>query len=274
MEPLGNALARVRQRVHVIKGDGPVEPEPEPTCPICKDHGFVRREVDIGHPDFGRAIPCTCRAGEMRDRLRRRSNLGHLTAKSFDNFIPEGRDTRVPGLREAFEICRAWAEAPGHYDPAWLVLSGPSGCGKTHLAAAIANRQIELGNEAFFTVVPDLLDHLRATFGPDSDVTYDELFEAVRNVPLLVLDDLGTQSETSWAREKMFQVLNHRFNAELPTVITTNYDVRELDERLRTRLNDKDVARVVKIGGAQQSAAAARGAGQNRRGATRAPDRG
>jgi DNA replication protein DnaC len=251
MEPLGNAIARLRPRLNAHLGDGPAEPEPEPGCPICKDHGFVRRDVALDHPDFGRAIPCSCRAGEMRDRLRRRSNLGHLTGKVFESFRPHGRDERVAGLSDAFQICRTWAEAPNE-DWSWLVLTGPSGCGKTHLAAAIANRQIELGNEVFFTVVPDLLDHLRATFGPGSDVTYDELFEAVRNVPLLVLDDLGTQSETSWAREKMFQVLNHRFNAELPTVITTNHTLAELDERLRTRLNDREVARVVEIGRAEE----------------------
>ena len=170
--------------------------------------------MPLGDVDFGRAIPCVCRAGEVRDRLRRRSNLGHLTSKTFDAFEP----ARSEGGVDALGKCQAYADSP----PNWLVLTGPYGCGKTHLAAAIANRQIELGNDVFFTVVPDLLDHLRATFGPGSDVTYDELFEAVRNVPLLVLDDLGMQSETSWAREKMFQVLNHRLNAELPTVITTN----------------------------------------------------
>jgi DNA replication protein DnaC len=147
-------------------------------------------------------------------------------------------------LDEAYQTCLDYAGAP----LGWLVLSGPSGTGKTHLAAAIANRQIELGHEVFFAVVPDLLDHLRATFGPGSDVTYDELFEAVRNAPLLVLDDLGTQSETSWAQEKMFQVLNHRFNAELPTVITTNHAIAELDERLRARLGDREQARVISIG--------------------------
>ncbi len=246
MEPLGDAIARLRPRFQLRRGDttaGP-EPEPEPGCSICKDHGFVRKDVDLGHPDFGRAIPCTCRAGEMQERLRRRSNLGHLTGKTFEGFHPEGRDAPIDGLYAAFEQARVMAAAPA----GWLVLTGPSGCGKTHLAAAIANRQIELGNEVFFTVVPDLLDHLRATFGPGSDVTYDELFESVRNVPLLVLDDLGTQSETSWAREKMFQVLNHRFNAQLATVITTNHTLAELDERLRTRLNDRDVAVVVEIG--------------------------
>jgi DNA replication protein DnaC len=245
MERLGDAIARIRPRLHARLSNAPEEPEPEPTCPICKDYGFVRRDVPLGHVDFGRAIPCTCRIGEHRDRLRRRSNLGHLTSKTFDTFDPAGREGPVAGSREAFGKCEAYGDAPA----AWLVLTGPYGCGKTHLAAAIANRQIELGNEVFFTVVPDLLDHLRATFGPGSDVTYDELFEAVRNVPLLVLDDLGMQSETSWAREKMFQVLNHRLNADLPTVITTNLPVNDLDERLRTRLKAQGVAVVIEMGG-------------------------
>jgi DNA replication protein DnaC len=244
MERLGDAIARIRPRLRARIGEGPAQPEPEPVCPICRDFGFVRRDVPIGHVDFGRAIPCSCRQGEVRDRLRRRSNLGHLAQRNFETFRPEGRDRPLTGLEEAFGTCREYAAAP----LGWLVLSGPAGCGKTHLAAAIANRQIELGNEVFFAVVPDLLDHLRATFGPGSDVTYDELFEAVRNAPLLVLDDLGAQSETSWAQEKMFQVLNHRFNGELPTVITTNYGIAELDDRLRARLSDKQAATVIQIG--------------------------
>ena len=243
MERLGDAIARIRPRLQAQIGDAPPEPEPEPDCAICKDHGFVRRDVPLGDVDFGRAIPCVCRAGEVRDRLRRRSNLGHLTAKTFEIFETEDQG-RALGSANALGQCQAYGDAPA----GWLVLTGPYGCGKTHLAAAIANRQIELGNEAFFTVVPDLLDHLRATFGPGSDVTYDELFEAVRNVPLLVLDDLGMQSETSWAREKMFQVLNHRLNADLPTVITTNLTVDDLDERLRTRLKGQGVAVVVEMG--------------------------
>ena len=89
-----------------------------------------------------------------------------------------------------------------------------------------------------FVVVPDLLDHLRATFSPNSPTTLDKLFEQVRSVPLLILDDLGTESATPWAREKLFQLLNHRYAARLPTVITTADYVDKIDERLRTRMLD------------------------------------
>jgi len=124
------------------------------------------------------------------------------------------------------------------------VLIGPSGCGKTHLAAAIANRCLRQGISVFFVVVADLLDHLRATFSPGSEVTYDELFDRVRNAPLLVLDDLGTYSSTPWAEEKLFQILNHRFNGRLPTVVTT-ISLENLDERLKTRLGSGLAQRLV-----------------------------
>ena len=146
-------------------------------------------------------------------------------------------------LRVALEHSRAMADTPA----GWLVLLGSYGCGKTHLAAAIANHREAMGFPSLFVVVPDLLDYLRSTFNPSSPVSYDRLFDEIRSANLLVLDDLGAQNATPWAREKLFQLLNHRYNAELATVITTSIDMAEIDARVRTRLLDKRLCTICGI---------------------------
>lgn len=164
------------------------------------------------------------------------SQLAHHRDQRFDNFDLRANDLRGADretFREAFKICKAFADAPED----WLVLSGEYGSGKTHLAAAIANYREEQGYPALFIVVPDLLDHLRAAFSPNSPVSYDRRFEEVRSAPFLVLDDLGTESATPWAKEKLFQVVNYRYAARLPTVFTTQ-DIDEIEPRLRSRMYD------------------------------------
>lgn len=97
-------------------------------------------------------------------------------------------------------------------------------------------------------MVPDLLDHLRATFDPRSNISYDRRFDEIRTTSLLVLDDLGAQSTTPWAKEKLHQLFNHRYNAELPTVITVAVEMLELiDERLIVRLHDKRLCSICEI---------------------------
>ena len=210
-------------------------------CPICHDMGFVLQDVPVGHPDFGRAVPCSCQEQERLERrmsrMQRMSNLAGMEALTFENFVPEPSwlaSDKISTLRRAFEECRHFADDPD----GWLLLTGTYGCGKTHLAAAIANARLAHGQPALFLVVPDLLDHLRAAFSPQADIRYDELFDQMRNISLLILDDLGTQSSTPWAEEKLFQLLNHRYNAMLPTVITTNHRLESMDQRLRSRLMD------------------------------------
>ena len=90
--------------------------------------------------------------------------------------------------------------------------------------------------------MPDLLDYLRSAYAPDSKVSYDKVFDAVRPAPLLVLDDLGAHSTTPWAQEKLFQLLNLRYNAALPTVITSNLALEEQDPRIQSRMLDRACA--------------------------------
>jgi DNA replication protein DnaC len=224
--------------------------EQNEVCPLCGGLGFVRENVPVDHPDFGKLFPCSCRLAEAEERrlerLRSLGNLRHLTRMTFDTFVPEGYGLppdKAANLRFAYEQARQYGESP----EGWLILFGGYGCGKTHLAAAVANRALERGQAVLFVVVPDLLDYLRATYSPSSPVSYDERFEEVRTAPLLILDDLGTQSSTPWAQEKLYQILNYRYTARLPTVITSNQRLEEIDLRIRSRLVDPDVSQVVAI---------------------------
>ena len=230
---------------------------PEPPCPICEGRRWLRHDVPVTHPDFGKAYPCSCQDGvglERRlSRLRRFSNMGRLAEVSFASTDPAGpgatSEARVR-FAAAFEAARAYAEQP----EGALVFVGGNGAGKTHLAAAVANRLMERGEPVFFTFVPDLLDHLRSAFSPDSPLPYDELFEQVKEIPALVLDDLGAHGASPWAEEKLYQVLNHRILSRLPTVVTCGAQVERLDGRIQSRLLDPRAARILDLGGSARGA--------------------
>jgi DNA replication protein DnaC len=214
---------------------------------MCGGTGYLRQDVPLGHPSFGKIQACRCTQSRLEARklsdLRAVSNLDALERYTFDTFNPAGaglNEETQYNLGRVCEVAYAFAEQPR----GWLVLLGGYGSGKTHLAAAIANHQLAQGRPALFVVVPDLLDHLRATYNPQSAVPYSERFEQVRSASLLILDDLGTQSGTPWAQEKLFQIFNYRYNTRLPTVITSNLELEAIDARIRSRLGDLDFVQV------------------------------
>jgi DNA replication protein DnaC len=220
------------------------------SCPACGGAGFLLDDLPLGHPDYGKPIPCHCKLQERRSRRRSRfsdvhklDSLTRFTFEAFDTDLSWLPPHKLDNLVRAYDSALQFAKQPA----GWLLLTGGFGCGKTHLAAAIVNHRIENDLSAVFVVVPDLLDHLRATFGPNSEANYDDLFDEIRNTSVLVLDDLGVQGVTPWAQEKMFQILNHRYNSQLPTVLTTNQRMEDLDQRLRSRLQDLNLVQHIAI---------------------------
>lgn len=231
-QPSVSQLARREQQQHLPAVN---------LCPTCKGAGYLRADVPYGHPSFGKPIACECKEAERkskrRSQLQEMSNLGAFYDKSFRNF-----NRSVHGIQEAFNCAYEFAQDPN----GWLLLIGPNGCGKTHLAAAIANKSLEDGALVLFATVPDLLDHLRAAFAPTSNEVYDQLFSRMREAEVLILDDLGAQQSSPWANEKLFQLLNYRYNSRFPTVITANSrGLQGIDERIRSRLTDASLVTTV-----------------------------
>ncbi len=221
----------------------------DPECPICHGIGFVRQDLPVDHPDFGKMEICSCRKNQVEEVERKNlydfSNIQSFKSMTFDTFHVEGRGTKKDSnksLEVAYQNAKSFAAEP----KGWLFLTGKFGCGKTHLAAAIANEVIQNGMPTLFLTVPDLLDWLRYAFS-GQEISFESRFAEIRDIPFLVLDDLGTQNATAWAEEKLFQIMNHRYVNKLPTVITSNLEIAEIDERISSRLNDRDLVNQITI---------------------------
>jgi DNA replication protein DnaC len=222
----------------------------DPNCPFCHGVGYLRRDLPVGHPDFGKLEICTCRMVEISQQVRQRlfslSNLSQLKDLTFDNFNPRGRIGLWPQQADSLERAYNQAKRFSQSLKGWLLLQGGYGCGKTHLAAAIANFAVSMGVPTLFITVPDLLDTLRFAY-QDQDTTFENRFEDIRTAGLLVLDDFGTQNATAWAQEKLFQILNYRYINHLPLVVTTNLAIEEIEGRIRSRLEDPDLVTMLRI---------------------------
>ena len=222
----------------------------DPNCPICGGVGFIRQDLPVDHPDFGRVLICSCRENQVtqsvRQRLFRLSNLDSLRDLTFETFKPRGRigvgSLQADTLESAFSHSRQFASSL----EGWLLLLGGYGCGKTHLAAAIANFAVSMGVPTLFLTVPDLLDWLRFSYN-STETTFEERFEEIRTIKLLVLDDFGTQNATPWAQEKLFQILNYRYVNHLPLVVTSNLSMDDIEPRIRSRLQDPELVTAVRI---------------------------
>ena len=212
--------------------------------------GYLRADVEPGHPDFGKLEICICRrrdvAESVRERLFSLSHLDELSGLTFETFQSRGRkglgDMQAQSLEWAFNHAKQYA---GNLK-GWLLLQGPYGCGKTHLAAAIANFAVEMGVPTLFLTVPDLLDMLRFSYDA-VDTTFEQRFDEIRTASLLVLDDFGTQNATGWAQEKLFQIVNYRYINKMPVVVTTNLALDEIEARLRSRLADPELVTTVRM---------------------------
>jgi DNA replication protein DnaC len=115
-----------------------------------------------------------------------------------------------------------------------LFITGPKGTGKTHLAAAIANQLMQQGTAVICMTMIDLLDRIKQTYEKQKQWGTSEgaVLNTYKEVPLLIIDDMGKEPATEWAVSKIYAIINARYEEYLPTIITTNYSDSELVKRL------------------------------------------
>ena len=240
-------------------GKGATAPDGLPHCDYCGDLRLIKPDVDPGHPLFGRWVRCpVCeerverarRRRVFRKKRRRIARYSHLVGRAseqtFESFDLREDEPGAASVGKAYRAARAFAQCPEK----WLLLHGSRGTGKSHLAAAIANHLASqsaadgLPPLVLFLTVPRLLTLLRSGFDRGD---YDELLDLVLGVDVLILDDLGVEKASEWAEERIYAIVDHRYQMMAPTVVVTNLRPEMLEERIQDRLLDDDLSTVVKV---------------------------
>ena len=229
------ALAKAKQDLTALLASSgrPADAlEPHFTCKKCQDTGTFE-----GHT-------CIC-VHKLMQKLRREEieSLSSLSISSFDTmelrYYPNTMDDKLGEPVRSYmggllAELRAYAEEFDRSSES-LMLFGNAGLGKTHAALAIAGIVLEKDFDVIYVSSPDFFSKLEALhFGADPGSEEETLLQTAAGADLLILDDLGTEFNSSFFLSTLYSLLNNRLGAHLPTIVTTNITDGALLEKLYT----------------------------------------
>lgn len=197
-------------------------------CSTCGGTGW--KIVERG--GLSGAAPCDCQLPARVKSITERSGIpNNFGGCSFDNFSLTHLNsdpvvyTALAGVYlQAGDYVRKFGRSQ---EPPGLLIAGPAGTGKTHLAVAVLRGIVAGGVSSLFLDCGNLLDQVRATFGSRESGRAEAMTAALES-DMLVLDDLGAQSNSEWARDSIQSIITHRCNGRLPLVATTTLSDEEL----------------------------------------------
>lgn len=229
------ALAEARRKRDALlaaSGWSPLALEPKFTCRICQDTGVAEGKT------------CQCVRREMQ-RLRREEieAMSSLSVTSFDtmklDYYPNTRDPQTGrSIRQYMaELLADLQDYAAAFDlnSENLMLTGNAGLGKTHAALAVAGAALDKGYDVIYISSPDFFSRVETLhFGSDPAGEKDALLDTVSGADLLILDDLGTEFNSSFVISTLYSLLNDRLGRRRPTILTTNITDGTLLEKLYT----------------------------------------
>lgn len=177
------------------------------------------------------------REAEMRE-FNRQSHIQLLRSEAFRD-IPaadwrfENAATMTPQFVKAREYAERWDDF--NREGIGLLLFGNVGTGKSYAAGCIANALIDRMISVLYTSMSDVVNKMQGNFGADRDTYLKQLMRP----ELLILDDLGAERNTSYGKERVFDVVNHRLLSRKPMIITTNISLSAMQKA--TDLDDRRI---------------------------------
>ncbi|MGH2501496.1 MAG: ATP-binding protein [Ktedonobacterales bacterium] len=244
------SVEQVRQKASEtlwwVKGhpSHPSHPAAAPAvCPMCRGAGWLRLPGDAESGWRVRTEACGClaelRAHERWERALAASDITpELLRLSFGGYETSGH----PSMLQGRDAALGWAEEVPDCALPWLFLYGAPGTGKTHLLASAFNLLLAAGRYPLYTLVPALLDYVREGLDAAEKGAYAARFKAVREAPILILDDLGAEQRSAWSDETLFKLVDARYRAGLPTAVASNVHPVDLEGRIASRLQDRALA--------------------------------
>lgn len=130
-----------------------------------------------------------------------------------------------------------------------LYLYGNFGCGKTYILAALLNELAKTGIKSSIIYFPEYLRDLKSSFNKtDDDLSFKEKYDYIKKVPILLIDDIGAENLTTWARDEILgTLLQYRMEENLSTFFTSNLSLEELELHLSITGNKIDKVKARRI---------------------------
>jgi len=237
-----------RNESHLItpemaKEQGLNSPKSEGTdCPFCGRILEPRGVIMNGRVAWVAYEPCGCEgeAAAAKEEEAREAEAKERERRA--KLIRSGVKKRY--LEATVDITEAqrYMERFGSDDGRGLYIHGNVGTGKTYLASAMARMFIDAGYSVVLTTTLSMLEDIQDTYGKEASSLDAVLRFASSDV--LILDDLGKESASAWSASMLFQIVNYRYEAMRPLIVTSQYDLAGLEKRI-ARQGEYESARAI-----------------------------